>query len=250
MPWNWVARLTNEDYTKKVYYNISMAQERILVVDDEEVLCDVLSYNLRQAGYRVEVAHSAEEVLCRSLDGVQLLLLDVMMGPMSGIELAQRLKQRPETEHLPIIFCTACDTEEERIEGLMLGGDDYIVKPFSVREVVARVGAVLRRTAVAKAPAVRSELRFEGLYVDADAKRCEVDGEDVSLTRKEFEVLLLLLRRRGSILSREELLGEVWRGEVVVDRTVDVLVTRLRRKIGRYGAHIVTRHGYGYGFEA
>ena len=227
-----------------------MAEEYILVVDDEEVLCDVLSYNLRQAGYRVEVAHSAEEVLARSLAGAQLLLLDVMMGRMSGLELVERLKRDPETAHLPIILLTARDSEDDRVGGLMLGADDYIAKPFSVREVVARVGAVLRRTARSKQGAVpTSELSFEGLTLDTLSKRCWVDSEEVSLTRKEFELLSLMLRRRGSILSRMELLDEVWRGEVVVDRAVDVSVTRLRRKIGRYGAHLVTRHGYGYGFE-
>lgn len=227
-----------------------MAEEYILVIDDEEVLCDVLSYNLRQAGYRVEVAHSAEEVLARSLAGVQLLLLDVMMGRMSGLELVERLKRDPETAHLPIILLTARDSEDDRVGGLMLGADDYIAKPFSVREVVARVGAVLRRTARSKQESVpTSELSFEGLTLDTLSKRCWVDSEEVSLTRKEFELLSLMLRRRGSILSRMELLDEVWRGEVVVDRAVDVSVTRLRRKIGRYGAHLVTRHGYGYGFE-
>ena len=178
-----------------------------------------------------------------------LILLDVMMGEMSGFKMARILKSNPETARVPVIFCTARDTEDDTVAGLNLGADDYIAKPFSIREVLARVRSVLRRTA---SPQTESEvIGYEGLEMDLRRKSCTVDGEEVSLTKKEFEILSLMLSHRGVIFSREEILHRVWSDEVVVlDRTIDVNITRLRRKIGRYGEHIVTRLGYGYGFEA
>ena len=149
---------------------------------------------------------------------------------------------------MPIIFCTAKDTEDDTVAGLNIGADDYIAKPFSVREVLARVRSVLRRTAP-EAGQSRA-IAFEGLHMDLARKICTVDGTPLALTKKEFEILALLLSNRGRIFSREEILHQVWSDEVIVlDRTIDVNITRLRRKIGVYGDHIVTRLGYGYGFE-
>lgn len=225
-------------------------KQRILVVDDEESLCEILKYNLDAAGFCTSVATSAEEALTLHLETFDLILLDVMMGELSGFGFARILKQKPETADIPIIFCTAKDTEDDTIRGFGLGADDYISKPFSVKEVVARVQSVLRRTAQSPHSA-RTVLSYETLKVDLSRKVCSVDDAEVALTRKEFYILALLLERRGTVLSREEILDRVWSGEVVVlGRTVDVNVTRLRKKIGRYGSHIVTRLGYGYGFEA
>ena len=225
-----------------------MAKYKILVVDDEESLCEILQFNLEVEGYEVDVAYSAEQALGMHPERYSLILLDVMMGEMSGFRMAQLLKSKPETAKVPVIFCTAKDTEDDTVAGLNLGADDYIAKPFSIREVLARVRSVLRRTAGTQEES--EVVAFEGLSLDLRSKRCTLDGEPLSLTKKEFEILALLLAHRGTIFSREEILHRVWSDEVIVlDRTIDVNITRLRRKIGRYGEHIVTRLGYGYGFE-
>lgn len=234
---------------------------KILVVDDEESLCEILQFNLEVEGFEADVAYSAEQALEMDLSGYSLILLDVMMGQMSGFKMGQILKKNPATAHIPIIFCTAKDTEDDTVAGLMLGADDYITKPFSVREVVARVKTVLRRTASRSGsdehsqeePAVKQDtehISFEGLEVDLNKFTCHVDGEEVPLTKKEMDMLILFLKNRGKVLSREDILHRVWSDEVVVlDRTIDVNITRLRKKIGKYGQYIITRQGYGYGFE-
>ena len=177
-----------------------------------------------------------------------LILLDVMMGEMSGFRMARILKENPETARIPVIFCTARDSEDDTVAGLNLGADDYIAKPFSIREVLARVRSVLRRTAASGSEP--ETIAFEGLEMDLRRKVCTLDGAELALTKKEFEILALLLAHRGVIFSREEILHRIWSDEVIVlDRTIDVNITRLRRKIGPYGKHIVTRLGYGYGFE-
>ncbi len=225
-----------------------MAKERILVVDDEESLCEILQFNLEVEGYEVDVAYSAEEALERDVASYDLLLLDVMMGAMSGFRMAQELKRNPATASVPIIFCTARDSEDDTVAGLNLGADDYISKPFSLREVIARVRSVLRRSTTPKSD--NDIVSYLTLSLDRRSKRCTLDGNEVQLTKKEFEILALLLSNRGRIFSREEILERVWTDEVVVlDRTIDVNITRLRKKIGQYGHNITTRLGYGYGFE-
>lgn len=220
---------------------------RILVADDEESLCEILKFNLEAEGYAVDTVSCAEDVLTMPVEAYSLMILDVMMGAMSGFNLARRLKSNAATADIPIIFCTAKDSETDTIEGLDIGADDYIAKPFSIREVLARVRSVLRRTT----PRSEGEkISFEGLVLDMRSKTCTIDGNETALTKTEFEILLLLISNRGKIFSREEILRRVWDGEVVVlDRTVDVNITRLRRKTGIYGTHIVTKQGYGYGFK-
>lgn len=223
---------------------------RILVVDDEETLCEALRVYLESEGYEVDVAYSAEEALRLDLPAYALILLDIMMGEISGTQLARVIKSSPATRHIPVIFCTAKDSEEDMIDGLDLGADDYITKPYSLRGVAARVRAVLRRveSQAMEAPGA-GEIVWQGLQVIPDRKLCVVDGQEVKLPRKEFEILLTLLSHRGHVFSREELLKSIWPEEVVVlDRVVDVNITRIRQKIGRYGKNIVTRSGYGYGF--
>lgn len=219
-----------------------------MVVDDEESLCEILQFNLEVEGYEVDVAYSAEEALERDVASYNLLLLDVMMGAMSGFRMAQELKRNPATASVPIIFCTARDSEDDTVAGLNLGADDYISKPFSLREVIARVRSVLRRSTTPKSD--NDIVSYLTLSLDRRSKRCTLDGNEVQLTKKEFEILALLLSNRGRIFSREEILERVWTDEVVVlDRTIDVNITRLRKKIGQYGHNITTRLGYGYGFE-
>ena len=225
---------------------------RILVVDDEQDLCEILKFNLETEGYQVETANSAEEALEKDIASYNLLLLDVMMGGMSGFQLAKQLKNSEVTAHIPIIFLTARDTENDTVTGFNLGADDYISKPFSIREVMVRVRAVLRRTASrlegAEEPAVIS---YQGLLLNLDKKSVSVDGEDVPFTKTEFELLRLLLEERGRVFSRQELIDRVWPKDVLVlDRTVDVNITRMRKKLGKFAKCIVTRLGFGYYFDA
>ena len=228
-----------------------------MVVDDEESLCEILKFNLEKEGYDVTTALSAEEALALDIKDMDLVILDIMMGELSGFGLARILKRRSETSDIPIIFCSALDTADDKVKGLDIGADDYIAKPYSVAEVMARVRSVLRRSVrrsrhTAPAPQSTSNdiITFEGLEVNNLNKRCFIDGSEIQLTRKEFDILVLLLTHRGTILSREQIMKQVWSDEVVVlDRTIDVNITRMRKKLGHYGNHIVTRTGYGYGFE-
>ena len=223
---------------------------RILVIDDEETLCEALRFNIEAEGYRCDTAFSAEEALALNLADYNLLLLDIMMGEISGVQLANIMKSNPRTSGIPIIFCTAKDSDDDMIKGLDLGADDYITKPYSIRNVMARIRSVLRRTGLGKAPANSESadvLRFDGVEVHPARKICLVDGEEVKMPRKEFEILCMLASHPGRIFSREELLKQIWPEKtVVLERVVDVNVTRLRAKLGRYGSHIVTRSGYGY----
>lgn len=223
---------------------------RILVVDDEEMLCEALRFNIEEEGFDVDVAYSAEEALALDLSSYSLYLLDVMMGDISGTQLAKIIKNREDTKNIPIIFCTARDTEEEMVNGLDLGADDYITKPYSIRNVLARIRAVLRRTVTTESADIQQSLEYRGLKVFPESKQCMVDGNEIRLPKKEFEILSLMLANKGKIFSREELLTKIWPDQVVVvDRVVDVNITRLRSKIGNYGKNIVTRSGYGYGFR-
>ena len=228
-----------------------MNETRILVVDDEEDLCEILKFNLENEGYEVDTANSAEEALKMDICSYQLILLDVMMGEISGFKMANMLKKDQKTAKVPIIFITAKDTENDTVTGFNLGADDYISKPFSLREVIARVKAVLRRTAAAETERVPERLTYQTLVIDITKKKVSIDEEEVPLTKKEFEILLLLVQNKGRVFSREDILARIWSDEVyVLDRTIDVNITRLRKKIGIYGKCIVTRLGYGYCFEA
>lgn len=234
-----------------------MVQKRILVVDDEQDLCEILLYNLKAAGFQAEAAYTGEaawdQIASRQSSdgkGFDLLMLDVMMPGMSGFQLAKRLKADERTSHIPIIFLTAKDTEDDTLKGFNLGADDYVTKPFSVREVVARVKAVLNRKSTPNPSPREGRLSYEGLVLDLGKKTTTVDGEGVSLTKTEFELLGLLLRHRGQVFSRQQIFDAVWPEDVVVsNRTVDVNITRMRKKIGSYGTHVVSRQGFGYVFE-
>ena len=227
-----------------------MDMQKILVVDDEEDLCEILKFNLEIEGYEVDTAFSAEEALKMDIPSYQLLLLDVMMGEISGFKMASILQKNEKTAGIPIIFLTAKDTENDMLTGFNLGADDYISKPFSIRQVVARGKAVLRRTTDKEKPQENERLEYETLSLDIKRIKATVDGQEVSLTKKEFEILRLLLENKGNVFSREEILSRIWKDEVyVLDRTIDVNITRLRKKIGPYGKNIVTRLGFGYCFE-
>ena len=229
---------------------ITKQNPHILVVDDEEDLCEILKFNLETEGYTVDTAYSAEEALTLNLTDYDLLLLDVMMGEISGFKLASMLKKNEKTAHIPIIFLTAKDTENDMLTGFNLGADDYISKPFSIKQVQARVKAVLRRSLEEKKPVNENILTYNTLKLDTQRIKATINGEEVALTKKEFEILKLLLENINHVFSREEILSRVWKDEVyVLDRTIDVNITRLRKKIGEYGKNIVTRLGFGYCLE-
>ena len=224
--------------------------KRILVVDDEQDLCEILKFNLETEGYSVDTADSAEMALTLDIGSYDLLLLDVMMGEMSGFALAKKLKHDDATKEIPIIFLTARDTENDTVTGFNLGADDYISKPFSIREVLVRVRAVLRRTSKDNDDRQPSKLKYQGLELNLDNKTVCVDGENVPFTKTEFEILRTLLEDSGRVFSRQELINRIWpRDVMVLDRTVDVNITRVRKKIKDYARHIITRLGYGYFFE-
>lgn len=206
--------------------------KRILVVDDEQDLCEILSFNLETEGYHVDTANSAEEALEMDVPSYHLLLLDVMMGGMSGFQMAKKLKENPITANIPIIFLTARDTENDTVTGFNLGADDYISKPFSIREVMVRIRAVLRRTAEQNGTAEEpTTIGYQGLLLNLDKKTVSIDGENVPFTKTEFELLRLLLEEKGRVFSRQELIDRVWPKDVMVlDRTVDVNITRMRKR--------------------
>ena len=225
---------------------------RILVVDDEQDLCEILQYNLETEGYEVHTANSAEEALRLPLENYDLILLDVMMGQMSGFQMALKMKENPVTSQVPLIFITALEGEDSLVRGLNIGADDYMVKPLSLREVKARIKAVLRRS-------MKNEIQektasdcysFQGLCINREAKSASIDGQPLQLTKLEYEMLSLLLSNMGKAFSREEMLEHCWpKDAIVLDRTVDVNINRLRKKIGPYGKYIKTRVGFGYTFE-
>ena len=222
---------------------------RILVVDDEQDLCEILKFNLETEGYCVDTVNSAEEAMKMDLPSYNLLLLDVMMGAMSGFTMAKKLKENPTTVGIPIIFLTARDTENDTVTGFNLGADDYISKPFSIREVLVRIRAVLRRTNEPE-DTQQKIIKYKEMEMNIDRKVVTIDGEPIPFTKTEFELLHLLLSEKGYVFSRQELIDRIWPKDVLVlDRTVDVNITRLRKKIGRFSKCIVTRLGYGYYFD-
>lgn len=226
-----------------------MEKKRILVVDDEQDLCEILQYNLSAAGFEADTVYSAEEAQNKDIRSYDLLLLDIMLPGISGFELAKQIKSREETAKIPIIFLTAKDNEEDTLQGFNLGADDYVTKPFSVREVIARVKAVLTRISDKEAEPSDS-ISYKGLTINLKQKSVTADGEDVSLTRTEFGLLYLLMSHPGQVFSRQQLLEKVWPKNVIVtDRTVDVNMARMRKKLGTYASCIVARQGFGYCLE-
>lgn len=229
---------------------------KILVVDDEESMCDILKYNLELDGYEVDSALSAEEAYSHDLSSYSLFILDIMMDKISGFDIAKRLKNNSSTENTPIIFCTAMNSEDDTVMGLNIGADDYITKPFAVREVLARVRSVLRRSHVSHQLAYNMsrglqepDITFKSLRINRNEKACYINGKPVSLTKTEIEILLFFLTHRNRIYSRDEILKQLWPDEKVSQRTIDTNITRLRKKIAPYGNYIITKPGYGYGFK-
>ena len=226
-----------------------MDKKKILVVDDEHDLCEILQFNLTTAGYDTDTANSTSEAMKKDLTQYDLLLLDVMLPDISGFEMAKLIKADKRTSNIPIIFLTAKDTEEDTLTGFNLGADDYVTKPFSIREVIARVKAVLHRVSTKQTDDAEC-ISYKELTINLKQKSVTIDGEDVSLTRTEFGLLSMLVSNVGQVFSRQQLLEKVWPQDVIVtNRTVDVNMARMRKKLGRYASCIVARQGFGYCFE-
>lgn len=220
---------------------------KILVVDDEKDLCEILQFNLASEGFEIEVAYSGEEALSKSIERFDLLLLDVMMGGMSGFKLADKIRKELGLS-VPIIFLTARETENDMLTGFNVGGDDYLSKPFSIKELVARIKAVLRRGK--NVVIIPKLITIDRMELDLNRKSVTIANESILLTRKEFEILTMLVSHKGKYLSRQEILDRIWSDDVIVtERNVDVNIARLRKKIGEYGNSIKGRTGYGYCFE-
>ena len=226
-----------------------MTPEKILIVDDDRNICEILEFNLRNEGFNVEYAYSAEEALKKMPDDLSVILLDVMMGGMSGYNMAEKLRTKGNS--VPIIFLTAKDTENDMLTGFSVGGDDYISKPFSIKEVIARVKAVIRRNNQSpKKKGNNQKLIFDHIVIDLEVKELTIDDKKVTLTKTEFELLVLLAENPERLFSRENIIDHVWKETpYIVDRTVDVHITRLRKKLGEHASLIINRPGYGYRFK-
>ena len=226
-------------------------EKKLLVVDDEAGIREILQFNLENAGYAVDTAASAEEALEKLSNQHALILLDVMMGGMSGLDMARVLRESQ--NHVPIIFLTAKTDPEDLLAGFSAGGDDYIPKPFSILEVLARVKAVLKRS-VAVTPQAEPDgkwIEVGAVKIDVQQKMVYVDGESVVFSKKEFEVLSFLAAHPGQIYSRENIIDELWKdAPYVLDRTVDVHIARIRSKLGIRKNYLTNRTGYGYVFNA
>jgi len=221
----------------------------VLVVDDDEDLCEILRFNLINDGYQVDIAYSAEEAMQKNLQDYHLIVLDVMLGDISGFNMAHTMRNDPKTMTTPIIFLTARDSENDRLTGFNLGADDYITKPFSVRELMARIHAVITRINI-KRMSIMQIVSYDRLNMNLTNKQVILEGEEIRFTKKEFEILKLLIENKNRLFTREELLARVWKEEAfVLSRTVDVNITRIRKKIGCYDKNIVTKLGRGYCFE-
>ncbi|GAB7089447.1 response regulator transcription factor [Marinifilum fragile] len=225
-----------------------MKDLKILVVDDEEDLCEILQYNLQQEGFQVDTAFSSEQALKLDLSEYDFFLLDIMMGEISGLELAKIIRRNPDLADKPILFITAKGSETDKLLGFKAGADDYVAKPFSVKEVIARIHVICKR--VFSESKNESNFEYEKLKLIPESKQVTINNIDVGLTKTEFEILHLLLNHAGRIYSRDEIMNKIWENDTFVgDRTVDVNVRRIRKKIGEYHNLIKTKSGYGYYFD-
>src|SRR5690554_8193747 len=223
-------------------------QNKILIVEDDPHISEILEINLSNEGFEVVCAFSAEEAIEKLDDSFQLILLDIMMGGMSGYKMASKL--RSDNVHIPIIFLTAKDTENDMLTGFSVGGDDYIPKPFSIKEVIARIKAVLKRSPQNSESIPENGLLDLGpITIDFNLKEVVIDDKKITLTKTEFELLALLVQNPETIFSRDRIIGQVWEDTYVNERMVDVHITRLRKKLGKYGDAITNRSGYGYRFN-
>ena len=226
-----------------------MNSYHILIVDREEEQCENLRFKLLSEGYKVEVTYSAEEALLKNIQDYNIVLTEVILNEISGFKMAHIIRNNPLTASTPIIFLTTRDSENDRLTGFSLGADDYITKPFSFRELLARVNAVVNRINFKKMSSIRM-ISYDRLNMNLTNKQVLIEGDEIKFTKKEFEILKLLIENKNRLFTREELLARVWSEEAfVLNRTIDVNITRIRKKIGSYDKNIVTKLGLGYCFE-
>lgn len=223
-------------------------KDKILIVDDEEDLCEILQFNLKGEGFYTEVAYSAEDALKKNIESFNLIILDVMMGAMSGFKLAEKIRKEI-SNNIPIVFITAKNSENDLLTGFNVGGDDYITKPFSINEIIARIKAVLKRTRKQNEISAPSII-MDDIELDFTKKIMLIENKEVTLTKKEFEIIALLVKNNGRIFTRAEIFNKVWDDNTIVtERTIDVHVTHLRKKMGKLGKYLKSKTGYGYAFE-
>jgi two-component system alkaline phosphatase synthesis response regulator PhoP len=227
-------------------------KKKVYVIDDEKDMLDIIKMNLQDEGYEAYCFSSAEYAL-RNLGSVtpDLIILDIMMPGTDGYEFCRKIRSSEVHGSIPIIFLSAKSDELDKVLGLELGGDDYITKPFSVKELKSRVKAVLRRTAAGPVPpSDRRKITHEGIELNPEHYSLAIDGKEVDLTKTEFEILHLLLQNPGKIFSRDNIIDSIKGHDVyVIDRTIDVHIMNLRKKLGRYKRNIRTFSGVGYGFK-
>ncbi|MCL2328733.1 MAG: response regulator transcription factor [Bacteroidetes bacterium] len=224
-----------------------MMQHKILIVDDDRDICEILEINFANEGFEVACAYSAEEALKKITADTSLILLDVMMGGMSGYKMAETL--RKSGNHTPIIFLTAKDAENDMLTGFSVGADDYISKPFSIKEVIARAKAVVKRGSVPKSAATGKQLVYDNFIINLETKELRINGEKIVLTKTEFELLVLLAQKPDRVFSREDIINKIWsETPYITERTIDVHIARLRKKLGNYSEMISNRSGFGYRF--
>lgn len=223
--------------------------DRIFIVDREQMMCELLQYRFENEGYIVDVAHDGRTALQRDLNIYSLILVDLMDCDFTGIQFTRAVKSNTDTYHVPVIIVSARASEDDIVNGLDSGADDYLTKPFSSRELVARVRSVVRRHRTTSGRRLSPVMCFKSLEVDLGAGTVKIDGTQISLTRTEFLILAMLLRHRNQFFERSEIIHEAWEEETSTsERTVDTGISRLRKKIGEYGRHIINRQGFGYGF--
>ena len=216
--------------------------QKILIVDDEQVIREVLEFNLANEGFSITCAASAEEAMEKLSSDFSLILLDIMMGGMSGYKFAETLRKKGNT--IPIIFLTAKDTENDMLTGFSVGGDDYISKPFSIKEVIARIKAILKREKNTE------QFIFDDFIIDFESKEVYLGSEKIDLTKTEFNILAFLVMNKNRTISREEFIDEIWKETpFITERTVDVHITRLRKKLGKKSSLITNKQGFGYKFN-
>jgi two-component system alkaline phosphatase synthesis response regulator PhoP len=223
-------------------------QKTILVVDDEKDIVEMLKYNLEKEGYKVATARDGKQALEQAKRNIDLILLDIMMPEMDGLDVLRELKRSEKTKSIPVLFLTAKSSEVDEVIGLELGAEDYIMKPISMKKLVARVRTTLRRETVEERPGASSDiLRIDELEINVPNYSVTLASKPVIFPKKEFETLVYLVSHRGRVISRDVLLNAVWgEGVFVVDRTVDVHIRKIREKLGKYADMIETVKGVGY----
>ena len=224
------------------------AAERILIVDADKMMCELLQYKFENEGFQVDLVHDKDSAFELQLGEYQLILSDLMDAELTGIKFARAIRERNDTRNTPLIIMSAHAGEDIIVDSLDAGADDFISKPFSTRELVARIRSVLRRRRMMTARRMSNVMRYKTLAVDFSTSIVTIDDKPVSLTRTEYLILAMFLRHRNQFFDRAEIIHEAWEEETSSERAVDTNISRLRKKLGNYGKHITNRQGFGYGF--